>query len=80
MNYIEIPVIGGVYEHYKKKMYQVVGIAKHSETLEDIVVYKQLYGDKSLWVRPLAMFVETVDVNGVMIPRFTFQSLQNVEI
>lgn len=81
MNEITKPVVGGVYEHYKKKLYQVVGIAKHSETLEDMVVYKQLYGDESLWVRPLAMFVETVDRDGAAVSRFTYQpSSQNNDV
>ncbi len=60
----------GRYEHYKGKYYVVFGVAKHSETEEELVVYRTDYGDKSLWVRPLTMFTETVEVNGVKVPRF----------
>lgn len=52
--------------------YEVIGIARHSETLEKLVVYKALYGDGGLWVRPLKMFCETVDVNGTQQPRFQY--------
>ena len=66
----------GLYEHYKGKRYEVLGVAHHSETLELVVVYKALYetefGKDSLWVRPLAMFTETVDVKGKKIPRFRY--------
>ena len=57
----------GTYEHYKGKQYEVVGIAKHSETLEELVVYRALYGEKDLWVRPLKMFLETVEIEGKSI-------------
>ena len=60
----------GKYQHYKGNFYEVFGIAKHSETKESLVVYKPLYGEQSLWVRPLAMFIEDVVVDGVNIPRF----------
>lgn len=62
----------GKYRHYKGKEYEVIGIAKHSETLEDLVVYKTLYDNEasSLWVRPLKMFLEEVEVNGEKVPRF----------
>ena len=66
----------GKYQHYKGQMYEVIGVAHHSETLEELVVYKALYetqfGRDSLWVRPKAMFVEDVSVNGKKIPRFKF--------
>ncbi len=62
--------IGGRYRHYKGNEYTVIGIARHSETLEDMVVYRAEYGDGGLWVRPLSMFTETVTVNGQTIPRF----------
>jgi hypothetical protein len=48
----------------------VLGVARHSETLEELVVYRQEYGDRGLWVRPLAMFLETVEVEGRRVPRF----------
>ncbi len=62
----------GLYRHYKGQDYQVFGVAHHSETREALVVYRCLYGDFSLWVRPLAMFTETVEVAGEVIPRFQF--------
>ncbi len=62
----------GKYRHYKGKDYEVIGVAKHSETLEDLVVYKKLYDDYSLWVRPLKMFLEKVEVNGKRVPRFEY--------
>ncbi|MBS8240038.1 DUF1653 domain-containing protein [Marinobacter lipolyticus] len=64
----------GRYRHYKGKDYQVIDIARHSETEEKLVVYRCLYGDHSLWVRPLSMFQETVDVAGEQIPRFAWVS------
>jgi hypothetical protein len=63
-------VIDGLYEHYKGFRYQVLGIARHSETLEEMVVYQALYGEKGIWVRPLAMFLENVSINGKLQPRF----------
>jgi hypothetical protein len=66
----EIPA--GRYRHYKGKEYTVIDVARHSETLEQLVVYRQEYGDRGLWVRPAAMFVETVDVDGRPVPRFAF--------
>jgi hypothetical protein len=62
----------GRYRHYKGNDYTVLGIARHSETLEELVVYRQEYGDRGLWVRPAAMFSETVDVEGRIVPRFAF--------
>ena len=62
----------GRYRHYKGKDYEVIGIATHSETQEKLVVYRTLYGDFDLWVRPLAMFTETVTVEGEQVPRFRF--------
>jgi hypothetical protein len=60
----------GRYRHYKGGEYEVVGVARHSETLEPMVVYRPLYNDSGLWVRPYAMFVEQVDVAGALQPRF----------
>ncbi|MCY2989370.1 MAG: DUF1653 domain-containing protein [Planctomycetota bacterium] len=62
----------GRYRHYKGKEYTVIGVARHSETEEELVVYRQEYGDRSLWVRPKAMFLETVDVDGQTVPRFRY--------
>ena len=64
-------VIGGKYRHFKGKEYEVVGVAKHSETLEDMVVYRQLYGNGGLWVRPKEMFLDTVERDGKVFKRFT---------
>jgi hypothetical protein len=60
----------GRYRHYKGNEYAVIGVAKHSETEEEFVVYRALYGDHGLWIRPVEMFVESVSVNGRAIPRF----------
>jgi hypothetical protein len=62
----------GIYRHYKGKDYLVMGTAHHSETREALVVYRCLYDDYSLWVRPLAMFTESVMLNGKETPRFAF--------
>ena len=64
-------VIGGTYRHFKGNCYTVLGIAKHSETMEEMVVYRAEYGEKGLWVRPLAMFEEMVEREGKTFPRFT---------
>ena len=60
----------GRYRHYKGQEYTVLGTARHSETLEEVVVYRQEYGDHGLWVRPKQMFSETVKVDGRDLPRF----------
>ena len=62
----------GFYKHYKGNIYEVIGIAKHSETLEEMVVYKATYQPEgeNLWVRPLKMFIETVLIDGVEVKRF----------
>jgi hypothetical protein len=67
----------GKYQHYKGKFYEVLGVAKHSETLEDLVVYKKLYDDGGLWVRPLGMFLENVEVEGKIMPRFKYVGEKN---
>ena len=63
-------VLPGVYRHHKGQQYEVVGVARHSETEEEFVVYRALYGDRGLWIRPIAMFTESVDKDGVSVPRF----------
>ncbi len=64
----------GIYRHYKGKDYRVIGIAKHSETLEDMAVYESLYNNKvsRLWVRPAKMFMEEVEVEGKKVSRFVW--------
>lgn len=62
----------GRYRHYKGKDYEVIDVATHSETEEKMVVYRTLYGDYDLWVRPLAMFTEQVSIEGQLVPRFRF--------
>lgn len=61
----------GCYRHYKGGLYEVLGTARHSETLEPVTVYQALYGEQGLWVRPAAMFEEKVVIDGVLQPRFT---------
>ena len=74
----------GTYEHYKGNRYEVLGIARHSETLEELVVYRALYGEHDLWVRPLSMFLEQVEIDGQKVSRFTciekIKSTKNYEI
>ena len=65
----------GRYKHYKGKLYEVIGLARHSETLEELVIYKALYdseefGNNALWTRPKSMFFENVIIDGKEIPRF----------
>jgi len=62
----------GIYRHYKGNLYEVLTTAQHSETEEWMVVYKALYGEEGMWVRPYEMFVEKVEVNGVMVDRFKY--------
>lgn len=67
----------GKYKHFKGKFYEVVGVARHSETLEELVVYKALYnseefGNNALWLRPKMMFLEKVEVDSKMVPRFEY--------
>ena len=68
------PIPPGVYRHYKGNMYEVVGFAKHSETLEDMVVYKALYGEGGTWVRPLSMWNNPIEVDGKTVKRFEYVS------
>ena len=62
----------GKYRHFKGKTYEVIGIAHHSETMEELVVYRALYGEQGLWVRPAAMWTQTVDRDGYHGPRFQY--------
>ena len=64
------PIKPGKYRHFKGNEYEVIGAARHSETLEDMVVYRALYGEGGWWVRPAAMWRETVEHGGVLQPRF----------
>ncbi|TWI53388.1 uncharacterized protein DUF1653 [Pseudomonas duriflava] len=60
----------GLYRHYKGQDYRVLGVAKHSETEEELVIYQALYGEFGLWARPLSMFIESVEVDSERVPRF----------
>lgn len=62
----------GCYRHFKGKEYEVLGVARHSETEEELVVYRALYGDFGLWVRPMSMWTETVERDGKTFRRFTY--------
>jgi len=62
----------GRYRHYKGQHYELIAIARHSETEEEMAVYRTLYGDFGLWVRPLEMFLETIERDGKTLQRFTF--------
>lgn len=69
-NVMDIKV--GKYRHYKGNLYEVIGVANHSETLEKMVVYRALYGERELWVRPASMWNEIVTVEGKSVLRFTY--------
>ncbi len=68
----------GRYRHYKGGEYQVLGVARHSETEEQLVVYRPLYGEQGLWVRPLAMFTETIERDGLVQPRFELVAADSI--
>lgn len=63
----------GIYRHFKGNRYEVLGVAKHSETLEEMVVYRALYGEGGIWVRPASMWLETVERDGQTYQRFTLE-------
>lgn len=65
-------IINGIYKHYKGLEYKVLYSARHSETLEPLVVYQALYGEFEIWVRPLNMFLETLMINDKICPRFEY--------
>jgi hypothetical protein len=69
-DYSQIP--RGKYRHYKQKEYELIDIVHHSETQEPLALYRALYGDFDLWVRPLSMFLETVEIGGRKVPRFEY--------
>ncbi len=62
----------GLYRHFKGNYYQVIGTARHSETMEELVVYRALYGERGLWVRPASMWNELVERDGRTVKRFTY--------
>lgn len=64
----------GIYRHYKGKLYEVIGVAQHSETLERLVVYRTLYGNYDLWVRPYTMFTERITHEGKSVERFRYDA------
>ena len=70
MKKMQIPL--GIYRHFKGNLYEAVAIAKHSETLEEMVVYRALYGEGEFWIRPLSLWMEQIERNGEKIPRFSY--------
>lgn len=67
----------GLYRHYKGQQYRVLGLARHSETEDVLVIYQALYGEFGLWARPLSMFTEAVEVDGEQVPRFALVTPEN---
>ena len=67
-----LPLKSGLYQHYKGPQYKVFYVATHSETQEPLVIYQALYGEHGMWARPLSMFLETVEKDGQVIPRFAY--------
>ncbi len=67
----------GKYKHFKGGEYEVIGVANHSETLEKLVVYRPLYGEGAIWVRPIDMFFDMKETEGKCVPRFTFLGKMN---
>ena len=74
------PVRKGIYRHYKGHYYCVLGLARHSETEEEHVVYRALYGERGLWIRPLTMFQESVLREGLVLPRFAWVARREDDI
>lgn len=62
----------GIYRHFKGGEYELIGIVTHSETLEKMVLYRALYGEKDIWVRPISMWSDTVEKDGIFVHRFTY--------
>jgi len=77
MEIVGMKIKSGKYTHYKGNQYEVIETALHSETLEELVVYRALYGERRLWVRPATMWSELVEHNGQMVIRFTKNDLQD---
>ena len=71
---------GSIYKHYKGLRYKILGVARHSETLEEMVIYQALYGDYGTWVRPLGMFLEKVTINGQEMLRFSPRRIKPIKI
>ena len=67
-----LPIPLGLYRHYKGNQYEVIGFAKHSETLEDMVIYMALYGERGTWVRPLSMWHNLIEIDGKAVKRFEY--------
>lgn len=67
------PIVLGHYVHYKGLRYEVLGLVRHSETREPLVLYRPLYGEGAMWVRPYAMFLESVEIDGLLRPRFALE-------
>ena len=76
---MEEKIVPGRYRHFKGNEYEVIGLARHSETTEELVVYRALYGDGGLWVRPARMWNETVERDGKTYRRFTLVEAENAE-
>ena len=68
------PIPLGLYRHYKGNLYEVVGFARHSETLENMIIYKALYGERGTWVRPLSMWDNLIEAEGKTVERFEYVS------
>ena len=77
--FIFVLMTGKYYRHFKGNLYRVLYIAKHSETLEDIVVYQAMYGERGIWVRPKAMFEEVIERDGKAVRRFEEITAQDAE-